>query len=90
METNWIDSEEALYSSFWIMNPPRAGLSKKVLQTLIEKNPRGFLYSSCNHTTLARDLSLILNGNYRLSNVTLVDFFPRTKHFEVIVKVERI
>ncbi|AXR59916.1 class I SAM-dependent RNA methyltransferase [Leptospira mayottensis] len=90
LETNWIDSKEALYSSFWIMNPPRAGLSKKVLQTLIEKNPDGFLYSSCNHTTLARDLSLILNGNYRLSNVTLVDFFPRTKHFEVIVKVEKV
>lgn len=90
LETNWIDSEEALYSSFWIVNPPRAGLSKKVLQTLTEKNPGGFLYSSCNHTTLARDLSLILNGNYRLSNVTLVDFFPRTKHFEVIAKVERI
>ncbi|EMI67439.1 ribosomal protein L11 methyltransferase-like protein [Leptospira sp. Fiocruz LV4135] len=87
LETNWIDS--ALYSSFWIMNPPRAGLSKKVLQTLIKKSPQGFLYSSCNHTTLARDLSLILNGNYGLSNVILVDFFPRTKHFEVIVKVEK-
>ncbi|WP_061247878.1 class I SAM-dependent RNA methyltransferase [Leptospira alstonii] len=90
LETDWIDSKDALRSSFWIMNPPRAGLSKKILQTLTEKNPNGFLYSSCNHTTLARDLSLILNGNYKLLNVTLVDFFPRTKHFEVLVKVERI
>lgn len=71
------------------MNPPRAGLSKKVLQALIETRPNGFLYSSCNHSTLIRDLSLFLNKDYKLSNVTLVDFFPRTKHFEVIVKVEK-
>ncbi|TGM08909.1 class I SAM-dependent RNA methyltransferase [Leptospira barantonii] len=89
LETDSIDSTEALDSSFWIMNPPRAGLSKKVSQTLSDRGPGGFLYSSCNHTTLARDLSLILNGNYRISNITLVDFFPRTKHFEVIVRVER-
>ncbi|WP_036096300.1 class I SAM-dependent RNA methyltransferase [Leptospira weilii] len=87
LETDSI--EDASHFSFWIMNPPRGGLSKKVLQTLIEKNPNGFLYSSCNHTTLARDLSLILNENYKLLNVTLVDFFPRTKHFEVVVKVEK-
>lgn len=89
LETDSIDSSEALDSSFWIMNPPRAGLSKKVVETLSDRKPRGFLYSSCNHTTLARDLSLILNENYKISNITLVDFFPRTKHFEVIVKVER-
>ncbi|MGQ2863863.1 TrmA/RlmC/RlmD family RNA methyltransferase, partial [Leptospira interrogans] len=65
------------------------GLSKKVLQTLIKTSPNGFLYSSCNHSTLVRDLSLFLNKDYKLSNVTLVDFFPRTKHFEVIVKVEK-
>ncbi|EMO88014.1 methyltransferase domain protein [Leptospira noguchii str. 2001034031] len=84
-----IDSTDLLNSSFWIMNPPRAGLSKKVLQILIETRPNGFLYSSCNHSTLIRDLSLFLNKDYKLSNVTLVDFFPRTKHFEVIVKVEK-
>ncbi|EJO79727.1 methyltransferase [Leptospira interrogans] len=89
LETDWIDSEGVLNSSFWIMNPPRAGLSKKVLQTLIKTSPNGFLYSSCNHSTLVRDLSLFLNKDYKLSNVTLVDFFPRTKHFEVIVKVEK-
>ncbi|PJZ56461.1 class I SAM-dependent RNA methyltransferase [Leptospira barantonii] len=89
LETDSIDSADVLDSSFWIMNPPRAGLSKKVSQTLSDRGPDGFLYSSCNHTTLARDLSLILNGNYRISNITLVDFFPRTKHFEVIVRVER-
>ncbi|MCG6191706.1 methyltransferase [Leptospira sp. FAT2] len=89
LETDRIESKEALNSPFWIMNPPRAGLSKKVSQSLIENKPKGFLYSSCNHTTLARDLSLILNEEYRLTNVVLVDFFPRTKHFEVIVKAER-
>lgn len=89
LETDRIESKEALNSPFWIMNPPRAGLSKKVSQALIENNPKGFLYSSCNHTTLARDLSLILNEDYRLTDVILVDFFPRTKHFEVIIKAER-
>ncbi|RHX82491.1 class I SAM-dependent RNA methyltransferase [Leptospira yasudae] len=89
LETDRIESKEALNSPFWIMNPPRAGLSKKVSQALIENKPKGFLYSSCNHTTLARDLSLMLNEDYRLTDVILVDFFPRTKHFEVIAKAER-
>lgn len=89
LETDSIDSAEALDSSFWIMNPPRAGLSKKVSQILCDRKPDGFLYSSCNHTTLARDLSAVLDAGYKISNITLVDFFPRTKHFEVIVKAER-
>ncbi|MBM9499266.1 class I SAM-dependent RNA methyltransferase [Leptospira sp. 201903071] len=88
LETETIPIED-LHSSFWIANPPRAGLSKKVVQTFQTKEPNGLLYSSCNHTTLARDLTELCRDSYRLTNVLLVDFFPRTKHFEVIVKMEK-
>lgn len=81
--------DEDLNSSFWIANPPRAGLSKQVVHSFLKKKPKGFLYSSCNHTTLARDLADLCGDSYVLRNVVLVDFFPRTKHFEVIVKMEK-
>lgn len=81
--------EEDLNSTCWIANPPRSGLSKKVVQSFRKKKPKEFLYSSCNHTTLARDLADLCEDSYILRNIVLVDFFPRTKHFEVIVKIER-
>ncbi|PJZ61117.1 class I SAM-dependent RNA methyltransferase [Leptospira adleri] len=81
--------EEDLNSSFWIANPPRAGLSKKVVQAFRNQEPKAFLYSSCNHTTLARDLADLCRDSYLITKIILVDFFPRTKHFEVIVKIEK-
>lgn len=86
LETESVSDSEDLSSSFWILNPPRSGLSQKVVDTILKNRPESFLYSSCNHTTLARDLSTVLEKGYELSDLVLVDFFPRTKHFEVIVK----
>ncbi|TGK28078.1 class I SAM-dependent RNA methyltransferase [Leptospira gomenensis] len=86
LETESVSDSEDLNSRFWILNPPRSGLSGKVLDTIAKNLPDSFLYSSCNHTTLARDLAFLLETGYELSDLVLVDFFPRTKHFEVIAK----
>ena len=75
----------------WIvLNPPRKGCDEKVLATIIQKPPRKLVYVSCNPSTLARDLLLLLNGCPDLSIKTIepVDMFPQTEHVECLALLE--
>ncbi len=71
-----------------VLDPPRAGLHKKVLNALLEKQPKRLIYVSCNPATLARDLS-ILFGSYDPVEIQPVDMFPQTAHVEVVVALRR-
>ncbi|EQA44021.1 TRAM domain protein [Leptospira broomii serovar Hurstbridge str. 5399] len=86
LERNFPSSEVASQAAIWILNPPRSGASKKVLHSIEEYKPPTLIYSSCNHTTLARDLRELTLIGYRIRNIALVDFFPRTQHFEILVQ----
>ncbi len=72
-----------------IVDPPRAGLSRPVREYLSAAAPRKLVYVSCNPVTLARDLSLLLAGPYRLQDLRLFDFFPQTSHVESVARLER-
>jgi 23S rRNA (uracil1939-C5)-methyltransferase len=65
-----------------IVDPPRSGLDEKLLRALIERGPRGFVYVSCEPTTLARDLAILTEGGYTVESVEVFDFFPQTYHVE--------
>ncbi len=70
-----------------IVDPPREGLHKKVIKKLIEIKKRvdfKLLYISCNPVTLARDVSLLLEWNFKLKKIRPVDMFPHTYHLETI------
>ncbi|MCX7887006.1 MAG: TRAM domain-containing protein [Verrucomicrobiae bacterium] len=67
-----------------ILDPPRSGCSRAVLNTLFEYHPRLVLYVSCAPPMLARDLKQLLSHGYKLERVTPFDMFPQTKHCEVI------
>lgn len=71
-----------------ITDPPRAGMHKDVVNTLLFAAPRRIVYVSCNPATQARDLSL-LDGAYRVAAVRPVDMFPHTQHVENVVLLER-
>lgn len=71
-----------------ILNPPRAGASSSLLDFLNRSRPSRVIYSSCNPSTLARDLGILKSSGYRLTEIVLTDFFPRTKHFEVLVLLD--
>ncbi|PJZ78006.1 class I SAM-dependent RNA methyltransferase [Leptospira neocaledonica] len=71
-----------------ILNPPRAGASSSVLDFLDRARPSRVIYSSCNPSTLARDLGILKNSGYTPKEIVLTDFFPRTKHFEVLVLLD--
>ncbi len=67
-----------------ITDPPRAGMAPKVVQTLLDIEPKRIVYVSCNPATQARDLTL-LNEKYVVVRVQPVDMFPQTHHVENVV-----
>lgn len=71
-----------------VVDPPRAGLHRKVRQALFRHGPRWLTYVSCHPATLARDLRQ-LGNRYRLESLTLIDLFPQTGHMEVVAQLRR-
>jgi 23S rRNA (uracil1939-C5)-methyltransferase len=72
-----------------VVDPPRAGLSQKVVRRVIEAAPEKIVYVSCNPTTLAPNASQLEQVGYTLSRVRPVDMFPQTPHIECVALLER-
>ncbi len=66
-----------------IVDPPRAGLDKSVIEKIILLKPKKIIYVSCDVVTLARDLNLF-KENYDIAEVTPVDMFAETYHVECV------
>ena len=66
-----------------IIDPPRNGLDKKVVEKLLEIKPKTLIYVSCDPATLARDLN-ILQENYEVIYIKPYNMFPRTYHVECL------
>jgi 23S rRNA (uracil1939-C5)-methyltransferase len=81
--------EEAGAPDVAIVDPPRAGLSKKVVRRLVECAPARIVYVSCNPTTLAPNAAQLVAAGYRLRRVKPVDMFPQTPHVECVAALER-
>lgn len=71
-----------------ILDPPRKGVSKAVIDAILKCNPSKVIYLSCNPATLARDLKM-LTENYQIKSVQPYDMFPQTKHIETLVELRR-
>jgi 23S rRNA (uracil1939-C5)-methyltransferase len=81
--------EEAGAPDVVVVDPPRAGLSKKVVRRVIECKARRVVYVSCNPTTLAPNAAQLVEAGYRLRRVTPVDMFPHTPHVECVAVLDR-
>ena len=73
-----------------ILDPPRNGVSKQVINQMIEKKPKSIIYVSCNPSTLARDSKNLLDNKYALSNIVGLDLFPMTHHIECVAYFTKI
>ncbi len=73
-----------------LVDPPRAGLSQKVVRRIIECNAKRIVYISCNPTTLAPNAAQLVEAGYRLDRVRPVDMFPQTPHIECVAVLERV
>ncbi|MEW6495632.1 MAG: 23S rRNA (uracil(1939)-C(5))-methyltransferase RlmD [Cyanobacteriota bacterium] len=66
-----------------LLDPPRKGCDRTVIDTLVHTSPKHIVYISCKPATLARDLKLLCQtGIYQLTHVQPADFFPQTPHVE--------
>ncbi len=81
--------EEAGRPDVVVVDPPRAGLSKKIVRRLIECEARRIVYVSCNPTTLAPNAAQLAEAGYRLRRVRPVDMFPQTPHIECVALLEK-
>jgi len=70
-----------------ILNPPRAGLSASVPETLGAQAPPTVVYVSCDPATLARDLNR-MEEMYRVESVKSFDLFPQTGHIETVATLK--
>ncbi len=72
-----------------VVDPPRAGLSKKVVHRIIDCSPKRIVYISCNPTTLAPNAAELVEAGWTLRTVRPVDMFPQTHHIEAVALFER-
>ncbi|MBU2474218.1 MAG: 23S rRNA (uracil(1939)-C(5))-methyltransferase RlmD [Candidatus Omnitrophica bacterium] len=81
----FLNTQGAFYkdSDLLVVNPPRCGLSQKLVRAILRLNPKKIIYSSCNPTALFTDLRGLLD-QYKLEFIGPFDFFPHTAHLEVL------
>jgi 23S rRNA (uracil1939-C5)-methyltransferase len=72
-----------------VVDPPRAGLGEKVARSLAKVAAARICYVSCDPSTLARDLRVLIESGYRAESIHMVDLFPQTFHLETIVQLVR-
>jgi 23S rRNA (uracil1939-C5)-methyltransferase len=81
--------EQAGVPDVVVVDPPRAGLSQKIVRRVIECEAPKIVYVSCNPTTLAPNAAQLVEAGYRLSRVRPVDMFPQTPHIECVALFEK-
>jgi 23S rRNA (uracil1939-C5)-methyltransferase len=72
-----------------VVDPPRAGISQKVVRRIIDASPKRIVYVSCNPTTLAPNAAQLAEAGWALRKVRPVDMFPQTHHVECVALFER-
>ena len=72
-----------------VVDPPRSGCERPVLETISRLQPRRVVYISCNPATLARDLAVLQEFGYITREIQPVDMFPQTAHVECTVLLKR-
>ena len=70
-----------------LLDPPRAGAGLQVIERLVALAPLALTYVSCDPATLARDLRMLLDYDYRIDSITALDMFPQTFHVETVVQM---
>lgn len=76
--------EQSIEPDAVILDPPRKGCDKEVLEYVTEMNPKKIVYVSCDVSTQARDCAILRELGYETKEVTPVDMFPRTSHTESV------
>jgi 23S rRNA (uracil1939-C5)-methyltransferase len=76
--------------AFILADPPRAGLGKEAVAELARIRAPKLTIVSCDPATLSRDLRGLIDANYRIEKITVVDLFPQTSHIETVVELSLV
>ena len=84
-------SAEEWAASCCVVDPPRVGLGKDGVKSMLAIGPRHIVYMSCDPATLARDAAaLVADGGYQLKKLQVLDMFPQMSHIETLVLLEKV
>lgn len=72
-----------------VVDPPRKGCDRAVLDTMLKMQPERIVYVSCDSATLARDVKILTEGGYRLTRAVAVDQFCHSSHIETVCELCR-
>ena len=72
-----------------ILDPPRQGCHKKLLEEISQSSTNKIIYVSCDLATLCRDLKILQDSNYKICEIQPIDMFPHTYHIECVVKIAK-
>jgi len=76
-------------AELFVVDPPRGGLSPRLIAALAASGARTVVYFSCDSATFARDLRLFLSRGFTLDGMQLIDNFPHSDHFEIFSVLKR-
>jgi 23S rRNA (uracil1939-C5)-methyltransferase len=82
----WMEQLDAA-SDFVLLDPPRAGIGRRMVERLAQLRPPKLAIVSCDPATLARDLAGLAGAGYRIDRLTMVDLFPQTYHLETVAQL---
>ncbi|MDO4274602.1 MAG: 23S rRNA (uracil(1939)-C(5))-methyltransferase RlmD [Eubacteriales bacterium] len=81
--------KNGVYADVIVVDPPRKGCEEKLLETMIQMQPKRIVYVSCDSATLARDLKYLCGKGYEMERVCAVDQFGGTVHVETVTLLTR-
>ncbi|MCX7885564.1 MAG: 23S rRNA (uracil(1939)-C(5))-methyltransferase RlmD [Caloramator sp.] len=81
--------EKGIFADVVVVDPPRKGCDRKLLDAIAKMSPERIVYVSCDPGTLARDLGILEELSYKTIEIQPVDMFPQTAHVECVVKIEK-
>jgi 23S rRNA (uracil1939-C5)-methyltransferase len=88
VEDYFLDNKNETNFQAVILNPPRKGCAKEVIEALLKMRPEKIIYVSCHPATLARDLNMLCVDKYAIEDLIVIDMFPQTAHMETVVSLK--
>lgn len=85
----YLDQASGIHPDLVVADPPRGGLGENVVRDLAKLGAARITYVSCDPSTLARDLRMLLGLGYRIEGAHLIDLFPQTYHIESVFHLAR-
>jgi tRNA/tmRNA/rRNA uracil-C5-methylase (TrmA/RlmC/RlmD family) len=83
-------SRNSLESATVVLDPPRSGAGKEVVDSLARFGPAQVVYVACDPVALARDVALFRERGYELTRLRAFDLFPNTHHVEAVATLQKV